>query len=325
MEIPARARKSSSIAWAELPPKHQESQHPNDDSPKTMEIGEVVESDSDDDKDDYDIYDSSKVVESESEEEDPNEFINDISDTMTSVTEGDLMAMLDESAEFRDKKRKITVPHPFSFSDREATKKQSIHQRRSREYLASIEAEEKHHLNYRVKANPVPASTLEDKYDTLERRRNISKRHIKTIAKQEYDKLVKPFSFAERDETRAKQQKELQNEEGDFHRQFEARSVPKSTKEPRFERIMRVREKMRETRRIHRAKELAHRSYLPPRMAMHQMISETLPPKIGDKKKCIPDFTHQPKIKKDVPDFSRLQHEFYTQLAVTKKKKPNTR
>ena len=156
--------------------------------------------------------------------------------------------------------------------------------------------------------------------EDMSRRRRIAKRHSKSIAKFEYLRLVKPFSFDERDKETLKQKEDYR--EPDFQVKFRANPVPRASREKRLDKLEKANEQLRKKRIEDRAKQLYRASSLPPRMAMHESI--TVAKESEKQAKGMDHFPHKPKINPHVPDFSKLHHKFYTNIIENRKTKPNT-
>lgn len=131
---------------------------------------------------------------------------NDISDTLTVVSDvSDFYQDLKNSNEDKAEKKKITVPLPFSFEERESMKPKGIHRRKMEEYIGKIKAEEEHHLNKRFKANSVPKTTKQALYESIKMRTEYQLKLQKKALQEMTKRIAKPFYFAERDKLRLKE------------------------------------------------------------------------------------------------------------------------
>jgi hypothetical protein len=149
-----KSTKKSKTAWTEkAKPEHKDEEY---DYPVHTE-----------DKDDYDhlrVTEDYEFTYSDihDHEEYPSAWVNDISETMTSYSRtSDFMKNKVETSTDLGKKKKITIPTPFTFDQRESTRPKSINKKRFQQYVADLNAKEEAHISFKFKANPIPASTLE--------------------------------------------------------------------------------------------------------------------------------------------------------------------
>ncbi|KAG2393044.1 hypothetical protein C9374_009621 [Naegleria lovaniensis] len=254
---------------------------------------------------------------------------NDVSDTLTVVSEvsefyQDFKNINQEKAE----KKKITVPLPFSFEERESMKPKGIHRRKMEEYIGKIKLEEEHHLNKRFKANPVPKTTKQALYNSIKMRTEYQLTLQKKALKEMTKSIVKPFYFAERDRKRLKEieKERIQKKESEIQehtRHFKANPVPSHTFKLMFASKLEAEARRRNNRVKERSEHLLRSSSLPPRMEMWKKVS-------ANQEKSIPhnplddELTHKPKINHNVPDFEVKQREFQETLYLAKRTKKPT-
>ncbi|KAL0486091.1 FAM161A ciliogenesis-associated protein [Acrasis kona] len=244
-------------------------------------------------------------------EEIPHAWINDVSETQTSYTSSSdyMKEELKSKLDLR-KKRKITIPAPFSFDHREAVKEKTISKKKFEEYISDIEAEKEAHLRTKFRANPVPLSTLEPKYEELQRKYEQNKKLIHTTYSLELLNECEPFSFVERDQNKVTKN----HVEYTPPFKFKANPVPKTLKHSFSEKLDKD-EKVRKDRIKVRAVDTFHNSSLPPRMQMHKNFEATR----KNIKRPSSAMTFRPKINHDIPNFAELQRKFENQLSKGRK------
>ncbi|KAL9651486.1 hypothetical protein ABK040_001433 [Willaertia magna] len=329
--------------------------HTDKEECKSKESDTTSEEEEEIEENDYKHFYNSSFVNNEMLDDEEKEKVynwNDISDTMTSMSEySDIFA-----EEKRDiKKKDITVPIPFKFFDRELRKEKTIHQKKLEEYINKIKAEEEYHLNKRFKANPVPKSVKDvGRYELL--RLKTSVKYDKQTLREKLEKNLKPFYFASRDEKRLKEiEEEMERKreqyyiDHEFNKPFRANPIPTNCLRNLYHKLLEEKEEQRKERKAKRVEKLTKTSKLPRRMEMwkklhqqqqlqQQQQLESSSNSIGNNNKQTTqwginelkqererEITFKPIINRSVPDFKKLQQQFQDTLKVLKtKKRPTT-
>ena len=155
------------------------------------------------------------------EEEDKVYNWNDVSDTLTVVSDVSEFYETDKENVDKPEKKSITIPLPFSFEERESRKSPGIHRRKMDDYIYKIKLEEEYHLNKRFKANPIPHSTKQPLYDAVKMRTEYQLKLQKKALQELTKRAVTPFYFAERDEKRLKElEEERKRKKEEYIEQF---------------------------------------------------------------------------------------------------------
>ncbi len=220
----------------------------------------------------------------------------------------------------------VTVPKPFHFFDRERFKGKSITQRKLEEMLAEKKYQEDLLIRHRFKANAIPKSTTEPRYERMAQAREARSEQVKLESQAMTKAREKPFSFYTRDRdfyvNRAKATDENVPEVMKNIKPFKAHPIPEAVKKQMMQGIQEKEDAIREERKRKWAQELIAMSSLPPRMAMHE--AEKL--KTGTKKP-VPSgmqYTYEPPRARPVPDFGKQQHLFQLALEHHKQQKQPT-
>jgi len=222
---------------------------------------------------------------------------------------------------------KITIPEPFKFHERDRKRKlrKGIRQRWLEKTLADKRYEEDKMINYRFKANPIPKTTSEPRFEMInaaekQRRELVKKQSIAMTLANE-----KPFSFYQRDKDFYKRrEEEVASRVEDVMKDiqsFKATPIPESVTARNFTEMVQKGENERQERIKNRAKELYSISRLPPRMEMHEKDKDNGKQLI---KKYAPDYTFLPPRAREVPDFKAQQDAFQKTLEKHKRAKQLT-
>ena len=221
----------------------------------------------------------------------------------------------------------LTVPKPFRFAEREASRGQSIRQKKLEEMIDEKVLEEENMLHHKFKANVIPLSTKEPRYEQLKRKNEERRDEIKKSSIAATKARENPFSFYERDKDfyvkRALISEQNVPDEIKNHMPFKATPIPWSVSTLLFAEIMEKEENEREERIKKRSKETASQSKLPPRMDMHQKAKKQAQTYIQQELNQRP-FTFQPEITQHIPDFEKQHKAFQAALEKHKKKKQAT-
>lgn len=161
----------------------------------------------------------------------------------------------------------VTVPMPYKFDEREKEKSKSktIRERKVEEMIADTKRKLEQELAKQFRANNIPKSTLENRYERIcednERRREEIKRLSIALTKQN----EKPFSFTTREKKAPKPRSYYEKEPEPFR----ANKIPFKVLVPLYKRMVDKIEHERELR-IKKNAELSYQlSRLPPRMEEH--------------------------------------------------------
>jgi len=222
--------------------------------------------------------------------------------------------------------KKITVPKPFKFAEREEVKEMNIRQKKLNEMIEHKMLEEENFLHHQFIANKIPKTTKEPRYEMLKFKNEERRDEVKRTSIEVTKARENPFSFYERDKDfYVKRAKASEQHIPDTmnHKPFKANPIPWSVSTPLFHEMQAKEEKTREERVKKRAQEMATLSKLPPRMEMHERIKQQgkLPVKSDEKKD---QFTFKPKITRHNPDFKAQQDNFQKALEKHKKQKKAT-
>ncbi len=235
---------------------------------------------------------------------------------------------LSKSAREEEPAPDITVPKPFRFTEREANKRKTIRQQWLEGVLEEKRLEEDNMLNHQFRANKIPVSTKEPRYEKIKalsefRRAEVKKNSIAITKARE-----KPFSFYARDKdfyvNRAKATEQHVPETMKNFTPFKATPIPWSVSAQLLDQMQAKEEKEREERVKKRAQELLAMSKLPPRMEMHEMskkqgalVQQSMRPQQEN-------FTFKPREANPVPDFKMQHYVFQKTLEKHKKQKRPT-
>ena len=197
-------------------------------------------------------------------------------------------------------KQKITIPKPFQFDERDKhkeLKEESISKRKFREYIESLQNEEDYHLNLQFKANPVPLHTVTSKMNNVHG-------------------------------LKGKKVKKVSDDDSKSQEQFTAKEVPWFVKVKLFDAMKKEENTKRKDRIRYRANKLLSKSSLPPRMKLYEnkknkKIQKQKMKQI--KREHFKEYTFQPKINHNVPDFKKEQRKFQRQLQSLKQSKPSVK
>eukprot|EP00826_Nyctotherus_ovalis_P034408 TRINITY_DN2865_c0_g1_i1.p1 TRINITY_DN2865_c0_g1~~TRINITY_DN2865_c0_g1_i1.p1 ORF type:complete len:331 (+),score=105.89 TRINITY_DN2865_c0_g1_i1:76-1068(+) len=199
----------------------------------------------------------------------------------------------------------------------------SIRQKKLEEIIEEKVLEEENMLHHQFKANAVPLSTKEPRYEILKRRDEARRDEIKKSSVAATKAREQPFSFYERDKDfyvkRALVLEENVPDEIRNHKPFKAAPIPWSVSTLLFTEMMGKEENEREERIKKRSKETASQSKLPPRMEMHERSKKPSLIPSSDLK-----FSFRPEVTQRAPDFERQHKVFERALEKHKKKKKAT-
>ena len=221
-------------------------------------------------------------------------------------------------------KYNITVPVVFEFLNRTKEHK-TIREQKVEEMIKEKHDRVEEERGYRFKANDIPKSTKQPKYQQIlaanEERRQEVKRMSLAITKQR----EKPFGFYLRDQERAKHQRP-QSDMKPVYEPFKASIIPWRVRAPLYQEMVERAEYAREQRVKRNAEASLSLAKLPPRMQEHEdrkrqaeeegAVSEQRQSQSLDRL-----FTFMPPKAKPVPDFKRLQKQFQQSLEELKRLK----
>ncbi|XP_067901904.1 protein FAM161A [Heterodontus francisci] len=221
---------------------------------------------------------------------------------------------------------KITIPHPFQMTLREAEKtKHKIKSRSENEienHKLRKQLEEETECQKKFRANPVPAHTYIPLLEEIMERNEERRRFVKMRNKEILLAMQKPFGFLKREEKK-KEIRKMQIKDLDISakkpKKFKAKPVPRYLHDETISDRIKEEELYRVIRMKVRAQEILHNASLP-----KSMLHNTL-----EKKKAIcwdPDreLKFKPQINAKVPDFEMLHRRFQRQLMRKKNMKLTT-
>ena len=201
---------------------------------------------------------------------------------------------------------RATKVKPFSFDQRDQNKRKTISQVKLEQDLSLKKKEEEEAVNVMFKANGLPRSTLEPRYEKLTRQQAARTRENKRRSQENLKKAEQPFSFyfADKDRKAAREAK-LEKARNVNAKPFKANPIPKSVHESRYELLQFDRERRKEEAREKATKALA-RSSLPERMR------NAAPKKVPAYDSSKPYSQYK---LGEVPDFDALHADFDNKLA----------
>lgn len=208
--------------------------------------------------------------------------------------------------------KQITIPKGPKMLEREHdNNRETIRQRRNREFLEQKQREEEELIKMNFKARPPPESVLLPRYDAIVQGqeaksiKNREKKISKTIDQQ------KPFSFQDRE---MKRLQEKQNREPELPEDCKTRFVSNNlpefyTKADELEIKEKQEKEAREKKKEARKKTLLEKAQLPSRMELDKDRLKQREEKIEKLRQELfeKDCKFQPEIKKEVPKFDE-QH-----------------
>jgi len=217
----------------------------------------------------------------------------------------------------------LTIPQPFKFQNSKPKEegKVPIRQAKVQKMVEEKVKEEEDALNFKFRANPLPAYVKVPMYNALVKAQEEKRMDVVEKSKQITLANQKPFSFAERD---ANKEKPLPKEES--FQQFKANPVPQFVQVEMMKEKEEKDKKEREERIKKRMEENAMSAKMPSRMeAAEKAKAEGTVKKYVNPKKYQPEeFSHKPNINRDVPDYEQLNQEFNEKLQKKKKDRPKT-
>ena len=218
----------------------------------------------------------------------------------------------------------VTVPKPFKFSEREESK--SIRQKKLEEIIEEKHLEEENYLHHQFRANPIPLSTKDPRYEMLKKKDEARRNDIKKTSIAMTKARESPFSFYERDKDfyvkRAKISEQNLPDEIKYRKPFRANPIPWTTTAKLFDEKMEKAENERKERVKRRVQEMESKSKLPPRMEMHERAKKE--GFVSKPKSQLEAFSFQPEITKHNPDFELHHRIFQKALEKHKKQKQTT-
>lgn len=120
---------------------------------------------------------------------------------------------------------KVTIPHPFSFNEREKNKRKLIRQTKLEQSLIDKDNEELEILKIRFKAQGVPKNIKDHHlWDKISKRNDKRREEVKKHSKAMTLQNEKPFSFYFRDKNKKKRLPKKNKEEENF--KFKANPIP---------------------------------------------------------------------------------------------------
>lgn len=218
---------------------------------------------------------------------------------------------------------KFTIPKPFNFTsvDYDERKRETINR-----IIEDRIRKEDEIMSHQFRANPLNRKIFVSELglgnvvqeEKIKRRERVEKRKEKIIQE------MRPFSFYEDDERRYKE-KLLQQCEPPQFVQFRANPVSWTSQIKIYHDIIKKEKLEREQRIKERSNQLLFSSRLPPRMEMHEKLKK-------ERARSAENITEKKTIRplslikaKPIPDFARLQEEFYKKfesLKMQAKSKP---
>ena len=201
---------------------------------------------------------------------------------------------------------RATKVKPFSFDRRDKNKRKTISQVKMEQDLALKKKEDEAAMKVRFKANSLPRSTLEPRYEKLTRQQAARTRENKRRSKENLKEAEQPFSFYFTDkERKAAREAKLEGARNARAKPFKANPIPKSVHESRYELLQFDRERRKKEAREKAAKAL-ERSSLPERMR------SAAPKKVPAYDSSKPYSQYK---LGEVPDFDALHADFDNKLA----------
>jgi len=217
----------------------------------------------------------------------------------------------------------LTIPKPFKFQkDKPQDEgKVPIRQAKVQKMVEEKSKEEEDALNFKFKANPLPAYVKVPMYNALVKAHEERRMDVVEKSKQITLANQKPFSFAERD---ANKEKPVHKEES--FQQFKANPVPQYVQVEMMKEKEEKDKKEREERIKKRMEDNAMSSKMPSRMeaAEKAKAEGTVKKYVNPNKYQEEDFKYKPNINRDVPDYEQLNQEFNEKLQKKKKDMPKT-
>lgn len=206
----------------------------------------------------------------------------------------------------------FTVPKPFNFEWRETNKAPSISKLRFQEYLLEREKAALTLKNYHFKAKEVPLHVKDSHlYEKLLQAELSRRKEVKKNSKVLTLQREAPFSFY----FRVPKPKKTQIERKEHY--IKARSIPWFCSVPLLALMEKEEEGKRRERVSKEAQRLMSMARLPSRMEKHEqeIKAKEIKGNIIDKTKDFDDrFPFKPVIRREIPDFQRLQSGFQALL-----------
>lgn len=235
-----------------------------------------------------------------------------------------------------------TVPRPFSFERREKARPKSISEVRMEQDLA-IEAEvEQAKLSKPFRANPLPRSTVEPRYQRMLEREEMRREERKASRRAALLESERPFTFY----LRAKEARRYTQETAEdrakrrankFQRAFKAKEIPRDVKALKLGEMEERDRRRKEEARAAAVAKLAE-ARLPERMEMWEkkMAAASSRTSSGSRPSSAPTmskasskgqrktWSFKPAPAKEVPDFNALHENFHRRLQRAKQSRPVT-
>ena len=171
-------------------------------------------------------------------------------------------------------KYNVTVPEPFGMTKRAGAlhkQKMTIRQAWLDEDAKQKRAEEDRYRAMNFKANEIPKSTSQPRYQNILKKEDQRRQQNKEASRARTKQTEQPFSFHERDLARERERLNLANDIDEYMlNQFRARIVPWRILVPRFKMMMEKEEHDREQRIREAAEKSFAAAKLPPRMQNHE-------------------------------------------------------
>jgi hypothetical protein len=234
----------------------------------------------------------------------------------------------------------VTDPRPFSFTQRDEEKQKNLMRIKMEQQLALKQEEEKAARRLRrFKANPVPTSTLEPRFQRIMVEEEIRRRTEHERAVSALKGMEQPFSFYYKDlenQRRKEEHRRIMRDPARYRRAFRANEPPPSTYEDRYRQLL-AEEEIRKLRVKERAAMLLAESSLPPRMEQGMPTTASRPHSaaaasrgrdpsadlhggVGGKEELRRPYSTRRLGR--VPDFQRLHTDFQTKLLRFKASNP---
>ncbi|GMH35407.1 hypothetical protein BSKO_03275 [Bryopsis sp. KO-2023] len=158
-----------------------------------------------------------------------------------------------------------TVPEPFEFEERAKDRPATIMEVKTQQDLEINRRELKALKGHAFKANPIPKSTSEPRFETMMAGQEFKRKMNHDHSMKVLSELEKPFSFYQRDREAALRKKKLKNDPNRFQKPFKAKDIPRHVTEDRYV-LLKADLEGRKLVAKQRAAALLQESKMPPRM-----------------------------------------------------------
>ncbi|XP_070684054.1 protein FAM161A [Pempheris klunzingeri] len=221
-------------------------------------------------------------------------------------------------------KHRVTVPKPFQMMLRETERRK--HGIKTRSEMEQENAELRRQLEEltecqrKFRASPVPAHVHLPLYEELQERNEERRRTLREREDRHHRPAQKPFSFLERERLKKEQKQQFHPQPEEKAKPFKAKPVPRAVYTAASGEQVKEEQLYRSIKIQMRAQEMLRSASMPPSMLARRLSDR----KNSKNSSTADDFSHRPRINKEIPDFDASYRRFQKQLEKQKEVKPTT-